>query len=74
MKKMWYVGSDSVFRHKFSAASYRNGVWAKETLAEAIEHARAILAAEPDKSEVFIVEVVKVVKRPKIAIEVEDVL
>lgn len=74
MKKYWYIGSDSVFidRGSFGPKS-RQGIWAKETLIEATVHAQKVLADNPNKDEVFIVEVVRVVKRKLPDVMIEDV-
>lgn len=67
----YYVGSDKVFNSK-TYGPYP-GSWAKDSMAEAIAHARKILTNEPERDEVFIVKIVAVVRKPDIPIIVEDV-
>ena len=58
------------------AAQILTNDWARKTEAEAIEHARQILASEPEKSHVAIVKIIKIVRRrppTKPEIIVEDV-
>jgi len=61
-RNKFYIGSDSIFG--------RN--WGRRTLPEAIKHAQELME-EQDKEEVFIVKIVKVVRRKRAPIEVVDV-
>lgn len=51
----------------------RSGKWTRNTLAAAIEHGEALLAADASKDHVAIVKIVKIVRRPKPKFIVEDV-
>lgn len=61
----YYIGSNSVFNRGTSG-------WGHRTLEGAITHAQSMIQLE-NKDEVFIVKIVKVVKRKAAPIEVIDV-
>lgn len=56
----FYVGSNSVF----------NRDWGHSTLNKAIEHARELMN-EKDMEEVFVVQIIRVIKREKSPIKIE---
>lgn len=85
ISKKFYVGSHKVFKTQFLGG--RNTTWAKSSLAEAIEHAKEILNAStrgqedmahrgtaPEQDYAFVVQIVKVVRRQRVPVVVEDVL
>ena len=51
----------------------RHNRWAKNTVAQAIDHARELLEKDPAREHVAIVKVIKLVRRKKMPIIVEDV-
>lgn len=59
----FYVGSNSIFTRK----------WGHATEAEAVEHAQRMLSEDQSKSEVFIVEIIKVVRRKPVDVDIEEV-
>ena len=61
--KKFYVGAD---------APHTNG-WGKDTVEEAIAHGKKLMADNPSKDKVYIVQVIKVIKRPKPEMIVVDV-
>ena len=69
----YYVGSDSIFRPKYHSSTMRNEAWVRNSLDEAVDQAKEILTADSTKTEVFIVKIVKVVRRQTPPIVVEDV-
>ena len=70
-----YIPKERVQMRRFyvgSEAAMRSG-WAKDTLEEAIAHGKKILREDKTKDSVFIVQVIKVVKRPEPEAIVVDV-
>lgn len=65
--KKFYVGTNKVF----IPGAYSEKTWAKNTLGEAIAHARQILDEKPDQEFAFVVKVVAVIKRKNQPIIVE---
>ena len=62
----FYIGSNSIFQ--------RGGKgWGHPTEAEAVEHAQRMLSEQPGTGEVFIVEIIKVVRRKPIDVDIEEV-
>lgn len=61
--KKFYVGSDSP----------QTSGWGKDSVEEAIEHGKKILEDDPKKNKVYIVQVIKIVKRPRPEMIVVDV-
>lgn len=62
----FYIGSNSIFS--------RGGKgWGHPTEAEAVEHAQRMLSENEGASEVFIVEIIKVVRRKPIDVDIEEV-
>ncbi len=59
----FYIGSTSIF----------NKGWGHPTEAEAVEHAQRMLSEQPETGEVFIVEIIKVVRRKPVEVDVEEV-
>lgn len=57
----------------FGADTRRHARWAKRDLKTAIDHAREILEQDPNRQEVAVVRIVKVVRRKPMPIIVEDV-
>jgi len=74
-ENQFYIGSNSVLqvknRMRGSASNY--GTWGHPTIDLAIRHAQQLLNDEPDKDSVFIVQIIKVVKRQSSPIVVEDI-
>lgn len=62
----FYIGSNSIF-------SRGNKGWGHPTEAEAVEHAQRMLSENKEASEVFIVEIIKVVRRKPIDVDIEEV-
>ena len=59
----FYIGSTSIF----------NKGWGHPTEVEAVEHAQRMLSEQPETGEVFIVEIIKVVRRKPIDVDIEEV-
>lgn len=62
LKCRFYVGSRSILDN--------DSEYVKETLGEALDHARAILEEDPDRREVAVVQIIRVVRRKSVPIEV----
>lgn len=60
----YYVGSNKVFIRD-SYGKDRGKHWVKDTLEEAVEHAKRILEEEQDKEYTFVVKIVRVIRRQK---------
>ena len=63
MKKYWYVGSEKIFQRSYQGKDSIATTWAKESLDQAVEHAKKILAKNPAQECCFIVEIVAEVTR-----------
>lgn len=62
----FYIGSNSIFTRG-------SGGWGHKTLDEAVAHAQQMLTDKKEADTVFIVEIVKVVRRKPIDVNIEDV-
>lgn len=67
METKYYVASDRAFEQRWNNVS-----WAKDTLDEAVEHARKILEKNPEKESCIIVKTIKVVRRMQVPVIIED--
>lgn len=64
-KNKFYIGSNSIFT--------RGNGWGHSNIEAAIEHAQSMLSEKEGTDAVFIVQIVKVVKRKPINVIIEDV-
>lgn len=72
VKKMnkFYVASDRISE---PVSQGRNDRWTRKTLAEATEHAQELLNKQPNKDIMLIVKIVRIVKRAKAPIQIQDI-
>ena len=61
----FYIGSNTIFQ--------KSGGWGHPTVDDAVRHAQQMLQMDDSKGELFIVEIVRVVKRKPIDVDVETV-
>ena len=71
----YQAGQGATMKNRFYVAANRvtqpGDTWAKPTLTEAIAHAREILDREPMKGEIYIAQLIRVVRREKAPVTVE---
>jgi len=75
-RNKFYIGSDSVLDVKFRGQGLNARTsWGHEELADAIAHAHKMLQEDQEKEAVFIVEIIRVVRRKvvELPIVVEDI-
>jgi hypothetical protein len=61
----FYIGSNTIFQ--------KSGGWGHPNVEDAVRHAQQMLQMDESKTEVFIVEIVRVVRRKPIEVDVETI-